>query len=267
MEKMFKNKNFVPIVLIIIIIILAFVYGHIIHLNIGRKNFVKSGEEIYERNKESNFSIEKIVLCSSANAINANEEQSLQDFDIYQYTDIAIYINNGEELSNKNTVKELYIDNISLDGLGNGGEKSLVYKNVLNFGLNQPVTESRTTSDINYKIVKTNQEDDDANYDEPIFYTDCSNPISLEYVNYNLKKGYQMEQNNSMNFNGSILEKAGITTKSLDCKIKFRIKIISNNDEEYSCWLNFKLPLDDIYEGTTMKAMNAKENSYKFFRH
>ena len=76
-----------------------------------------------------------------------------------------------------------------------------------------------------------------------------------------------MEQNNSMNFNGSILEKAGITTKSLDCKIKFRIKIISNTDEEYSCWLNFKLPLDDIYEGTTMKAMNAKENSYKFFRH
>ena len=47
----------------------------------------------------------------------------------------------------------------------------------------------------------------------------------------------------------------------------FKVDVSYMTDEEYSCWLNFKLPLDDIYEGTTMKAMNAKENSYKFFRH
>ncbi len=262
-----KNKKVVLIALLIFIIILTLIYGNMIRVHILRNNVAKNYETIYENNKETTFSIEKIMLCNSANAIDYSQEKNLQDLSIYQYSDIAIYINNGEELSNKNTIKELYIDNISFDDGENSGEKSLTYKNILNFGLNQPVNESRTTSDLNFNVVKTNQEDDDANYDEPTFYTDCTNPISLEYVNYNILNNYKMEENNSLVFDGSILEKVGISTESLDCKIKFKINIVNNQDEKYSCWVNFKLPLDDIYKGTTMKTMTAKGDKYKFFRH
>ena len=42
--------------------------------------------------------------------------------------------------------------------------------------------------------------------------------------------------------------------------------IINNDNEKYSCWINFDIPLDDIYEGTTMKAKSTNSQKYVFFR-
>lgn len=253
-------------VFISILIILIFVYGFIFQRHLARQEFAKDVLEIYEKNKETIFKVQKIILCSSANAIDLSEDKSMKNLSIYQYTDMAVYIDNGEELSNKNTVKEIYIDNISLEGNNDVGKKSLTYKNLLNFGLKEDILKSRKTKDIKFNVVYTNEEDEDANYDEPTFYTDCSNPITLSYVNYNLLQGYQMEQNNQLTFDGSILEKAGIKTELLSCKVKFKINIVNNQDEKYSCWINLKLPLDDIYKGTTMKSKLTKENENIFFR-
>ena len=254
------------VVFIIIIIMLVFVYGFLFQRHLARQEFARDVVEIYEKNKEKVFKVEKIILCSSANAIDISKDKSMKNLSIYQYTDIGVYIDNGEELSNKNTVKEIYIDNISFDGKNNVGKKSLTYKNLLNFGLKEDIFESRKTKDIEFNVVYTNEEDSEANYDKPTFYTDCSNPITLSYVNYNLLQGYQMEENNQVNFDGSILEKAGIGKDILSCKVKFKINIINNQDEKYSCWMNIKLPLDDIYKGTTMKSRTTQENENIFFR-
>lgn len=105
-----------------------------------------------------------------------------------------------------------------------------------------------------------------ANYDDATFYTDCSNPISLEYLNYNIVQDYKMEENNQLSFDGSILEKAGITIENINCKVKFKINIINNKDEKYSCWINLQLPLEDIYEGTTMKQRTISGKNYIFFK-
>ncbi len=252
-------------VFLIILLGLIFVYGFIFQRHLAISSFAKDAMEIYEKNKEKVFKIERIILCSSANAIDLSENKAMDNLSIYQYTDIAIYIDNGEELSNENTVKEIYIDNISLEGK-NTGYKSLKYKNLLNFGLKQDILRKQETEDIKFNIVYTNEQDSDANYDEPTFYTDCSNPISLEYVNYNIKDGYKMEENNQVTFDGNILEKAGIPIEDLSCKVKFKINIINNQDEKFSCWVNFNLPLDDIYKGTTMKARSTGENESIFFK-
>ena len=229
--------------------------------------FVDANMEIYQNNEEPVFKIDKIVLCSSANAIDRSIEQNLQDLSIYQYTDIAVYIDNGDELSNKNTVSKLYIDNISLEGVDTIGQKSLRYKNLLNFGLKEELTENVETKDIEFNIIYTNEENELADYDHANFYTDCSNPITLEYLNYNLVNGYKMDENNSVDFDGSILEKAGVSIEDINCKVKFKINIINNQNEKYSCWVNFQIPLEDIYEGTTMKAAQTIEgNKYIFFR-
>ena len=119
---------------------------------------------------------------------------------------------------------------------------------------------------IEFNIVYTNEENEKANYDEPTFYTDCSNPITLEYLNNNIVSHYKMDENKSVAFDGSILKEAGIETESLNCKVKFKINIVNNNDEKYSCWINFAIPLDDIYEGTTMKAKTTTNQKYVFFR-
>ena len=340
-----KDKWIKPIFLcfFIIIIILLFAYGNIISKNIKRKKFANENMKSYENNKEQVFKVEKILICSSANAVDFSEKQNLQDMSIYQYTDIAVYLNNGDELTNKNTVKKLYIDNISLEGTSDIGKKSLNYKNILKFGLKKDnknksnTDENDTTSGhdvfagllnntsssnsaidvgsintndeddmisltnntssenatndtskqgenssvsedgeesqaeqkdekIDFNIVYTNEENEKANYDEPTFYTDCSNPITLEYLNNDIVTHYKMDENKSVSFDGSILKEVGVATESLNCKVKFKINIINNNDEKYSCWINFSIPLDDIYEGTTMKAKTTNSQKYVFFR-
>lgn len=344
-----NDRFIIPIFIasFIIIIILLFEYGNIISKNVKYKKFAKENVQVFENNKEQVFKVEKILICSSANAIDLSEKQNLQDMSIYQYTDIAVYINNGEELTNKNTIKRLYIDNISLEGTSDIGQKSLNYKNILKFGLkkdtktksvksnnddstlnvfegllnnqksqsntsesidvgsintdddgmisltntNNTTSENASNNDdrqstensnseqqenqneniqgndkIEFNIVYTNEENEKANYDEPTFYTDCSNPITLEYLNNNIVSHYKMDENKSVAFDGSILKEAGIETKSLNCKVKFKINIVNNNDEKYSCWINFAIPLDDIYEGTTMKAKTTTNQKYVFFR-
>ena len=333
-----NDRFIIPIFIasFIIIIILLFAYGNIISKNIKRKKFANENMKVYENNKEEVFKVDKILICSSANAVDFSEKQNLQDMSIYQYTDIAVYINNGDELTNKNTIKKLYIDNVSLEGKTSIGEKSLNYKNILKFGLkkdnktksntnendtsehdvfagllnnenasnnsidvgnininddnmisltnntnenskNETFEQKEESNDlkndeeqkkekIDFNIVYTNEENQKANYDEPTFYTDCSNPITLEYINNDIITHYKMDENKTVSFDGSILKEVGVSTESLKCKIKFKINIINNNDEKYSCWINFDVPLEDIYDGTTMKSKITNGQKYVFFR-
>lgn len=253
---------------VIILIIVLSIYIHIIRDNFARKKFVEGYIKIYENNAEQVFKIDKIVLCSSANAIDLSKEKNLQSLTIYQYTDIAVYIDNGEELTNKNTIKELYIDNISLQGSDKIGQKSLTYKNILDFGLDKTIDSNIKTNDINFNIVYTNDENSKADYSKPTFFTDCSNPITLSYLNYNLVNNYKMDENKAVTFDGNLLADAKIAKENIDCKVKFKINILNNNDEYYSCWTSFKIPLDDIYDkGTTMKSKTTNgESKYVFFR-
>ncbi len=265
MKKRSKEKKWMAI-LIAILVVVILVYAWIIRNHLKINQFAEANMEVYQNNEEQVFQVERIVLCSSANAIDLSQEQNLQNLSIYQYTDIAVYINNGEELSNKNTVKELYIDQISFEGTDTLGSKSLNYKNILNFGLKQEILEEQKTDHINFNIIYTNEENETANYEKPTFFTDCSNPITLQYLNYNLATNYKMDENKSVDFDGNILEDAGILAEDLNCKVKFKINIINNQDEKYSCWINFEIPLEDIYKGTTMKAKTTNGNKYVFFR-
>ena len=61
----------------------------------------------------------------------------MEDLNICQYTDIAIYIDNTSSISDlttQNTVKELWIDNIKITPNSDLGSQVLNYKNLNNFG-------------------------------------------------------------------------------------------------------------------------------------
>lgn len=311
--KIKRKEKYILLVLLILIIVLLFLGGRIISKNIKAKRFASQEFKVYENNQEQVFKIEKIIVCSSAGATDLSEKQNLQDLNIYQYTDIAVYIDNGEELSNKNTIKELYIDNISLEGPNDIGQKSLNYKNINKLGLKKDAIKKENQSDgifsslnnntntsnsidvgsiatnetdnttenvdneqenqdniqnerIDFNIVYTNEENDSANYNNPTFYTDCSNPITLEYLNNDIVTHYKMDENKTIAFDGSILKEAGVDLQTLNCKVKFKINIVNNMNQKYSCWINFAIPLDDIYEGTTLKGKSTNNQKYIFFR-
>lgn len=311
--KIKRKEKYILLVLLILIIVLLFLGGRIISKNIKAKRFASQEFKVYENNQEQVFKIEKIIVCSSAGATDLSEKQNLQDLNIYQYTDIAVYIDNGEELSNKNTIKELYIDNISLEGPNDIGQKSLNYKNINKLGLKKDAIKKDNQSDgifsslnnntntsnsidvgsiatnetdnttedvdneqenqdniqnerIDFNIVYTNEENNSANYNNPTFYTDCSNPITLEYLNNDIVTHYKMDENKTIAFDGSILKEAGVDLQTLNCKVKFKINIVNNMNQKYSCWINFAIPLDDIYEGTTLKGKSTNNQKYIFFR-
>lgn len=271
-KKISVNKIILPFFLVILILLIA-IYGGILYKHIEKNTFVYEMEQIVAKNEKTTFSIEKIYLCSSANAIDSTEEQKLENLDLYQYTDIAVYINNYKEegLTNKNTVRQLYIDNINLKLDYNIGKTSLVYTNLLKIGskeqLNNMIANSENIQNdkIDFNIINTNEQNNQADYEEPTFYADCSNPISLKYINQ-INKEYSVGKDNSATFDGSILEKAGIKPEDINVQVKFKINLVNNNDEYYSNWVNFRIPLNDVmYNGTSIKSRNTVGREYNFF--
>lgn len=270
-KKISIKKVILPIMLVILLL-MTIAWGKIFYKHICMSAFANDMEEIITKNQLPTFSIDKIYLCSSANAIDNTVEQKLDNLGIYQYTDIAIYLKNNKEegLTDKNTIKQLYIDEIDLKLDYNIGKTSLVYTNLLKIGskeeLNQMVLNSKNIQKdkIDFKIVSTNEQNNEANYDEATFYADCSNPISLKYIN-EISTEYTVSKNSSAVFDGSILGKVGIKPEDINAKIKFRINIINNKDEYYSNYVNFRIPLNDIEKGTSIKSKTTVGNEYSFF--
>lgn len=270
-KKISVKKVILPLMMVILLLMII-IWGKILNKQVCKSIFANEMEEIIAKNQAPTFSIDKIYLCSSANAIDNTAEQKLNNLGIYQYTDIAIYLRNNKEegLTDKNTIKELYIDDIDLKLDYNIGKTSLVYTNLLKIGskdeLNQMVLNSKNIQKdkIDFKIVSTNEQNNEANYDEATFYADCSNPISLKYIN-EISTEYTVSKNSSAVFDGSILKKVGIKPEDINAQIKFRINIINNKDEYYSNYVNFRIPLNDIEKGTSIKSKTTVGNEYNFF--
>ena len=83
-------------------------------------------------NQENIFKINKIVFFSSASgdvSTNTNNTSTLRN--IIQYTDIAIFIDNSSsELSYKNTLKSVSIEDIKFINMPKIGSPKLYYKNL-----------------------------------------------------------------------------------------------------------------------------------------
>ena len=262
-----QQKFIIPSVCIISVFLMIF-YGIIIHNFIEKRKYTKQVLEIVRKNEETIFSVEKIYLCSGANVIDTSSDNTLKKMSLYQYTDIAIYFNNYKEkwgISNKNTIKQLYIDNINLTINSNKGVPNLSYTNLMKIGDKHQQIDFTKHDRIDFNIVNNNTENNMANYDEPTFYADCSNPISLKYVN-NLEKDYNLEKDKTISFDGSILKNAGISIEDINCKVKFKINIINNENNYFSCWINISLPLDEIYNGVSIKSATTTGKKFDFFQ-
>lgn len=268
----FKIRNVKLAFVILIILCLALIlsyYYFVLSDSISRDNYANQMIGLSDNNENTIFSIQKIVLYSSANAIDNSKDQSLSDVSICQYSDIGIYIDNSQttsELTDENTVKELYIDNIVMTSKLDKGTKILNYKNPFSFGKYKEI-ESPINNRINFKIISTNKENESNNYDEPTFFIDCSNPINLGYLNKDLLTNYSVSNNSStVTFNGKVLKEANISLDDINYNLKFTIHIVNNLNEKFSYNMNLDSNLDGIYDGYTNKAKSTSGNEYRFFR-
>ena len=264
------------ILCILLIIFLIFSIRNIVICQVANRNLAEMADSFYMSNAKTVFSIDKIILYSSANAIKNEVTRPVWDLNVYQYTDIAIYINNhsDDELDSENAIKTLYIDNIKLNGVKKG-EQSLYFKNAPDFGKSIYSTvekkEDADSNKIGDKLEFSVLNDGDINYEKRQIYADCSSPITLEYVNNIVNNKIISDIENDVKYDGSILKRSGIVLSDIKSSISFRINLTDNYNQKYMANVYIEIPLEDsvtgdnIYSGKFEKKIE-EENYSKFYR-
>ncbi len=269
-----KNERLVFTILIILLfVVFLLYYNFVFSVVFARNTFANEVIEIADENENAIFTVQKILLYSNANAIDNSEDQSLKDMSICQYTDISIYIDNMStvsELTNENTIKQLYIDNIVATSNADKGTKILNYKNPLDFGKYKMI-EPPENNRIDFNIVNTNSENENHDYSSPTFYTDCSNPISLGYMNKDILTNYSVSQDaNSISFNGKVLKEANINLEDINYTLTFKIHIVNNLNQKFAYNMKLNVNLNDdkggINNGYIFKGKTTTGNEYRFFK-
>lgn len=261
-----------------ILIIFAFItfilyYIFVLSSSSAKNRFANQMIEISDENENSIFNIQKILLYSSATAVDKSEDQSLKNMNISQYTDLSIYIDNTSyitDLTNENTVKELYIDNIVINSNSDRGSKLLNYKSPLSFGKYNDI-ESPENNRIDFNIINTNSENENRDYSQPSFYTDCSNPITLGYLNKDLLTNYSVSEGSStVSFNGKILKEANINLDDINYTLNFKIHIVNNLNQKFVYDISIDVNLNDenggIYNGYVYRGRTTSGSEYRFFK-
>lgn len=267
---MHKKKILFYLLLIISTILLIYLSNIVyqqIDYKIKQENNEKSIYEFLDNNKKDIFTIDKITYFSSANAqstINSNSSFNITNLE--QYTDIAIFINNHADgnYTLENTLKSVKLSNIKFTLTPSIGTPKLFYKNINNFAKPEYDKNQEINNTLDFSI----SPEDELDYSNPALYNNCANPITLFYVNSNIKGDYTLTENiSNISYDGSLLKKCNITLNSIACEISFVITIINNLDETFTCPVILQIPLStensNIYDGSlTLK----QDVNYKFIK-
>lgn len=273
MLKKIINKKNILLLLDILLLIIVIIYGKKVYtIEIYKVKFTKQIEQFSQENKNPIFKISKVILYNSANAVDSSEGM-LEDIRISQFTDIAIYIDNKcktEELTAENTISEIYLNNIKLNMNSSKYNYIFNYKNPKKFG-KYSLIDNYENDNIIMNVIKTNNEMTNIDFDNNIFYTDCSNPISLGLINKDfITNGKVMDANGQFKFDGSILGNARVNLEDLSGKIEFFINITNNLGEKFICSFNIENDLtknkEDLFGGYSIEIKDLEGDKYNFLK-
>lgn len=267
-KKINTNKQIIFLIISLISVITLFLLINFIYTKHKTKTNFES-DLLSSNDYSDTFSVDKIVLYSSANATSNETSRNLWNINVYQFTDMAIYLNNNSEssLSSKNTIKELYIDNIKYSPLPEKGTPELYYKAIDNFGIPSLKDENLVQDKLNFKIINSK---DTLDTNTASFYETCQTPITLQFVNKDIKANAIIPNTGeALVFDGSLLSKTNIALNNIKTFISFNINLTNNLDEKYVYNVNFEIPLEDnehsIYEGNIKKEITEFSNN-KFLK-
>lgn len=253
-----ERKIFIfKFVLFIILFTILIVLIHINYNDVKRKESLESTiNNIMSLSEKQIFSIDTNYLYSSAYATNNVTNKSMWDLNVYQYTDIALYISSNSDDSDKNTIKSLYIDNIDFKNISSG-MPSLYYKNISEFGKFNLVDTNLITDKLDFNIV-------DEITDTSLCQIDSKaiSPITLEFVNLVKSNFLVSDIENPLVYDGSLLKRTNVSLSTISGSFSFDINIINNLDEIHSSTVTIDIPLKDnnttIFDGSFSTQSNKK---------
>lgn len=138
------------------------------------------------------------------------------------------------------------------------------YKSPLEFGkLNYNLEAS---NEITFEVLDSEVQ----NYEKPYIYNNLSSPITLSYVNKNIKTNYQVRNSQtSLFYDGRLLKTTNVDLTKLNCGVSFKLIISTLSGEEYQCRLHFIIPIKNetstILDGNILEKINL-EGLGKFYQ-
>lgn len=265
------KRLLILIIVVIVLMILLISYIKIIKKYRNERIFALTSEKYAEEVIHPIFKIDKIMIYSDANVEDLSESKNLSDINVSQFTDFAIYINNAaksEELSEANTINKIYIDNIGITvSSEETGTKKFASKRIDDIGKYVPVKES--SREIKYRVIHKNA-DKKLEQNTKNFFTDCSEPIVLSYVNENIVKNIDVSKSGEkLSLDGSMLRYLNINLEDLNYKINFKVNIENNLGEKFYCNCSLNIDLssgsgEGIYSGYIMQIFDLSNSDYRF---
>ena len=230
-----KKKHIFIIITIFILIITGIIYLQ-----------SQNKKDNSQKTDISPFSIKNIFYYSGITPKNTSfSDNNNWTLSVSQYTDIAIYIsNNSETLDSSNTVQNLYIDNIKYLSTPSVGKPNLYYQNPLKFATDYVDSDFPIEHHLNYNILNIENDDNFNYYSTPNYFTDCSIPLTLKYLNSNIINNYQISNSETLFFNGQILRNSKIKLNDLNSILSFNINIVSNDNKLHIYEANITIPLE-----------------------
>lgn len=262
------TKKIIYISIIIVLLIIIIVIFKMIYTNaLNKKNFENSIMSFVEKNQETIFTIDKIVFFSSSDS--KNKTSTISNFtmeNLYTYTDIALFIDNSLEQDNlENTLKNLKITNIKFTKEPSIGQPNLYFKSINNFAKSEFEDSNLIDKELDYEITS----EDESTLNDPILYNNCANPITVSYINQNIKTDYTItDTRNPLTYNGTLLKRCGIVISSIEASISFDIEIENNKNQKFRTTVYFNIPYEDgtksIFDGNYTIKQNTNFNFYRY---
>lgn len=294
-KKLIKQIIF-SILIIILMIILIFLFNQVYNKLRRKKNFESDVASFSEKNEKTIFSINKIVFFSSCDSKNKTSSQTNFTIEnLYAYTDIAIFLNNdsiqeNEKNQNKeentnteennveidaenskekntaeNTLKNVKITNIKFTKQPELGIGNLYYKNVNDFAKSEINENNKIENELQFETTSASE----ADLSKPVLYNNCANPITLSYVNQNIKTDYTMtDTQNPITYNGKLLKRCGVSVKSINTSISFDIEIENNKNHKFRTTVYFDIPYENedksINDGSIVVENKTNFDFYRY---
>ena len=221
------------LIIILCIIIVGVITASIIFLS--NRKIEKDSSKL---SKE--FSIYKVEYYSSANAVSntTNYQNPEWNLKVYQYTDIAIYLNRINEESTNNYITSLCLSNFKTEN------SEIYYLNPKDFGNSNLNADYIIENKLEYNVINSENSSDGQGYNIPIYFQDCSNPITIRVVNV-LSNNYRVPKDKTLNYNGKLIKDLGFGLYNLNDEVSFDLEIGTNPGESKSTTIELQIPFEN----------------------
>ena len=255
-----KIKKFLPIIfsflLIILIVILVLTLN-----NSSNSKKIKINENTIQ--KISPINIDKIVLFSSASALN-DSTNPWWNLNVYQYSDIAIYLSQNDKALPATSV---VLDNFQFIDGPKLGTPICTYISPLDLGKSSYDIHSAINSkEIIFDVKNISSEE---TFETPTFFNNYSSPLTFRYINKNIVKDYLLhpDESSSLTFDGTLLKKCSIKKEDISCKISFDLTYTVSESELYKYNVSFDILLENdeqsIFDGNFLKTIYSEDIEIK----